>query len=85
MGTTEEITLVDSVEATYVWYYSQAACPDTLVSLYRGRMKVLTNSRVTFSDGTAIVSGKDKNQVVGLELRLWCCVGDPCRRRTSSH
>jgi len=56
-------------EGTYVWYYSQAACPDTLVSLYRGRIKVLTNSTATFTDGTAIVSGRDKNQIAGLELK----------------
>jgi hypothetical protein len=30
---------------------------------------VLTNSTATFSVGTAIVSGRDKNQVAGLELK----------------
>jgi hypothetical protein len=30
---------------------------------------VLTNSTATFSDGTAIVSGRDKNQVAGQELK----------------
>jgi hypothetical protein len=30
---------------------------------------VLTNSTTTFTDGTAIVSGRDKNQVAGLELK----------------
>ncbi len=30
---------------------------------------MLTNSTATFSDGTAIVSGRDKNQVAGLELK----------------
>jgi hypothetical protein len=69
MGTTTARTLVDSGEGTYVWNYSQDACPDTLVSLYRGRIKVLTNSTATFTDGTAIVSGRDKNQVAGLELK----------------
>jgi hypothetical protein len=60
---------VDSGEGTYVWDYSQDACPDTLVSLYTGPIKVLTNSTTTFTDGTAIVSGRDKNQVAGLELK----------------
>jgi hypothetical protein len=60
---------VNSGEGTYVWYYSQNACPDTLVSLYRGRIKVLTNLTATFSDGTAIVFGRDKNQVAGQELQ----------------
>ncbi len=35
---------------------------------YRGRIKVLTNSTASFTDGTAIVSGRDKTQVAGLEL-----------------
>jgi hypothetical protein len=70
MGTTTDRTLVDSGEGTYVWDYSQDACPDTLlVSLYRGWIKVLTNSTATFTDGTSIVSGRDKNQVAGLELK----------------
>jgi hypothetical protein len=30
---------------------------------------VLTNSTATFTDGTAIMSGRDKNQVAGLELK----------------
>jgi hypothetical protein len=68
MGTTTDRTLVDSGEGTYVWDHSQDACPDTLVSLYRGRIKVLTNSTASFTDGTAIVAGRDKNQVAGLEL-----------------
>jgi hypothetical protein len=69
MGTTTDRTLVDSGEGTYVWDHSQDACPDTLVSLYRGRIKVLTNSTASFTDGTAIVAGRDKNQVAGLELK----------------
>ncbi len=60
---------MDSGEGTYDWDYSQDACPDTLVSLYRGRIKVLTNSSASFTDGTAIVAGRDKNQVAGLELK----------------
>jgi hypothetical protein len=69
MGTTTDLTLVDSGEGTYVWDHSQDACPDTLVSLYRGRIKVLTNSTASSTDGTAIVAGRDKNQVAGLELK----------------
>jgi hypothetical protein len=30
---------------------------------------VLTNSTATFTDGTAILSRRDKNQVAGLELK----------------
>ncbi len=69
MGTTTDWTLVDSGEGTYLWDHSKDACPDTLVSLYRGRIKVLTNSTASFTDGTAIVAGRDKNQVTGLELK----------------
>jgi hypothetical protein len=69
MGTTTDWTLVDSGEGTYVWDYSEDACPDKLVNLYRGRIKVLTNSTATFTDGTAIVSRRDKNHVAGLELK----------------
>jgi hypothetical protein len=69
MGTTTNRTLVDSGEGTYVWDYSQDACPDMLVSLYRGRIKVLTNSTASFTDITAIVAGRDKNQVAGLEFK----------------
>ena len=36
MGTTTDRTLVDSGEGTYVWDYSQDACPDMVVSLYTG-------------------------------------------------
>jgi hypothetical protein len=51
---------------------------------------VLTNSTATFTDGAAIVSGRDKNQVAGLELndtvrasgaddtyQEYCCVLPP--------
>ena len=69
MGTTTDRTLVDSGEGTYVWDYSQDACPNMLVILYRGRIKVLTNSTASFTDGTDIVAGRDKNQVAGLELK----------------
>jgi hypothetical protein len=52
-------------EGTYVWDYSQYACPDTMVSLYRGRIKVLTNSTTTFTDGTAIVYIKNIKNIAG--------------------
>jgi hypothetical protein len=66
IATTTDRATVDSGEGMYVWDYSQDACPDTLVSLYTGPIKVLTNSTTTFTDGTAIVSGRDKNQVAGV-------------------
>ncbi len=63
MGTTTDWTLVDSGEGTYVWDHSQDACPDTLVSLYRGQIKVLTNSTASFTDGTAIVGTRTRSPV----------------------
>jgi hypothetical protein len=69
MGTTRDWTYVDSGEGTYVWDYSRNTCLETLVSLYRGRIKVLTNSTATLTVGTSIVSRRDKNQVAGLELK----------------
>jgi hypothetical protein len=65
MGTTTDRTLVDSGEGTYVWDYSQDACPDTLVSLYKGWIKVLTNSTATFTDGTAIVFERTRTKWLG--------------------
>jgi hypothetical protein len=69
MGVTAERTLVDSGQGTYIWDYLQDTYPNTLVSLYRGHIKVLTNFTATFTDGTASVTGRDKNQVAGLELK----------------
>ncbi len=69
MATTTDRATVDSGEGTYVWDFSQDVCWDMLVSLYLGPIKVLTNSTTTFTDGTAIVSGREKNQVAGLELK----------------
>jgi hypothetical protein len=57
-----------SGQGTYVWDYSQNACPDTLVSLYRGRIKVVTNSTATFTDSMVIVSGRDKNKRQGRRI-----------------
>ncbi len=64
MGTTPDLALVDSGEGTYVWDHSQDECPDTLVSLYRGRIKVLTNSTASFMDGTAIVAGLELKETM---------------------
>jgi hypothetical protein len=83
MGTTTDRTLVDSGEGNYVWDHSKDACPDTLVSLYRGHIKVLTNSTTSFMDGTAIVSGRDKNQVAVLELKETMVLCGRHRQHTS--
>jgi hypothetical protein len=44
------------------------SCPDTIFKLYSGPIKVLTNTSVTFKGGLAMVEGRDRNQVAGLEL-----------------
>jgi len=44
----------DSTQGTYVWDYSQESCPDTLVQLYLGPMKVLTNASASLVGGLVI-------------------------------
>jgi hypothetical protein len=65
---TTDRSIMDSAEGTYVWSHSEESCPDTIVKLYSGPIKVLTNTSATFNGGLAIVEGRDKNQVAGLEL-----------------
>jgi hypothetical protein len=56
-ATPTDRAVVDSGEGTFVWDYMQDACPDTIVKLYIGPIKVLANSTKSLTDGTAIVSG----------------------------
>ncbi len=65
---TTDRSIMDSAEGTYVWNHSEESCPDTIVKLYSGPIKVLTNTSSTFNGELAIVEGRDKNQVAGLEL-----------------
>ncbi|MFO0005846.1 MAG: hypothetical protein ACK559_32445, partial [bacterium] len=65
---TTDRSIMDSAEGTYVWSHYEESCPDTIVKLYSGPIKVLTNTSATFNGGLAIVEGRDKNQVAGLEL-----------------
>jgi hypothetical protein len=65
---TTDRSIMDSAEGTYVWNHSEESCPDAIVKLYSGPIKVLTNTSSTFNGGVAIVEGRDKNQVAGLEL-----------------
>ena len=55
-------------DGTYVWEYSQEDCPDSIVQLYLGDIKVLSNSSSSYVGGLAIVEGSEKDQVAGLEL-----------------
>ncbi len=59
---TTDRSIMDSAEGTYVWNHFEESCPDTIVKLYSGPIKVLTNTSSTFNCGLAIVEGRDKNQ-----------------------
>jgi hypothetical protein len=65
MGNTTDRTLVVSGEGTYVWDYSQDACPDTLVNLYRGSIKVLTNSRLPSRTAQPSCPGETRTRSLG--------------------
>ncbi len=61
-------SIVDSLEGTVVWEYDSMACPQTIVRLYRGMMKVYMNQSNTNEGSTAVVEHQDKDQAVGLDL-----------------
>jgi hypothetical protein len=59
---------MDAADGTSVWEYSQEDCPDSIVQMYLGNVKVLMNTSTSFVGGLAIVKGSKKDQVAGLEL-----------------
>jgi hypothetical protein len=61
-------SIVDSLERTVVWEYDSMACPQTIVRLYRGMMKVYVNQSNVYEGSTAVVEHHDKDQAAGLEL-----------------
>jgi hypothetical protein len=61
-------SLVDSLEGTVVWEYDLMACPQTIVQLYRGLMKVYVNQSGVYEGATEVVEHQDKDQAVGLEM-----------------
>jgi hypothetical protein len=61
-------SIVDSLEGTVVWKYDSMACPQTIVQLYRGLMKVYVNQSGVYEGSTAVVEHQDKDQAVGLEM-----------------
>jgi hypothetical protein len=61
-------SLTDSVEVTVVWEYDSMACPQIIVQLYKGFMKVYTNQSGIYEGGFAVVEHRDKEQVTGLEI-----------------
>jgi hypothetical protein len=60
--------MVDSLEGTVVWEYDSMACPQTIVRLYRGMMKVYKNQPDVYQGSTAVVEHQDKDQAAGLEM-----------------
>jgi len=58
----------DSMFGTFVWLTTPASCPDTLVSLYRGPIRVFQNitASASLTGGLAVLERQD--QVAGLEL-----------------
>ncbi len=59
---------VNSLEGTVVWEYDSMACPQTIVQLYRGMMKVYVNQSGVYEGSTAVVEHQDKDQAAGLEM-----------------
>jgi hypothetical protein len=41
-------SMMDTQDGTYVWEYSQEDCPDSIVQLYLGSIKVLSNSSTSY-------------------------------------
>jgi hypothetical protein len=68
-------SLVDSLEGTVVWEYDSIACPQMILQLNKGLMKVYTNQSGIYESGTAVVEHKDMDQAAGLELADFfiCC------------
>jgi hypothetical protein len=61
-------SMVDSLEGTVVWEYDSMACPQRIVQLYRGLMKVYVNQSGVYEGSTAVLEHQDKNQAAGLEM-----------------
>jgi hypothetical protein len=52
------------------------ACPQTIVQLYKGLMKVYTNQSGVYEGEVAVVEHRDKDQAAGLEIADACAVWD---------
>jgi hypothetical protein len=48
-------SLVDSLEGMVVWEYDSMACPQMIVQLYRGLMKVCINQSGVYEGATTVV------------------------------
>jgi hypothetical protein len=63
-------SLVDSLDGTVAWEYDSMVCPQTIVQLYKGLMKVYTNHSGAYEGGVAAVEHCDKDQAAGLEIAV---------------
>ncbi len=61
-------SLVDSLEGMVVWEYYSMACPQMIVQLYRGPMKVYVNESGVYEGASPVVEHQDKDQAAGLEM-----------------
>ncbi len=61
-------SMVENLEGTVVWEYDSMACPQTIVQLYRGLMKVNVNQSRVYEGSTAVVEHQDKDQAAGLVM-----------------
>ncbi len=59
---------MDSLEGTVVWEYDSMACPQTIVQLYKGLMKVYANQSGVYEGGVAMVEHRNNDQAAGLEI-----------------
>jgi len=57
-----ERSMMDTQDGTYVWEYSQEDFPESILQLYLGNVKVLTNSSMSYARGLAIMEGNKKDQ-----------------------
>jgi hypothetical protein len=64
-ATVGDKSIVDSLEGTVVSEYDSMACPQTIVRLYRGMMKVYVNQSNAYEGSTAVVEHQDKDQAAG--------------------
>jgi len=63
---TADGSAVDSLMGVMVWEKPRSNCPDSLTQLFRGTIKIHTNTTKTFTGGVAIL--EENKQVAGLEL-----------------
>lgn len=61
-------SLVDRLEGTIVWESDPMACPQMIVQLYKGLMKVYINQTNINEGSTAVVEHKDKDPAAELEI-----------------